>query len=83
MAPEHQLSHLFPVGCFLSSSEQLNDSYVVSELDDGGVTLGEDAVMGEEGILEWTEHTPLGSPSAHWLGDWCLIPNSDGLYEEV
>ena len=44
------------------------DSSYIRELDDGGVSLGGDAVVGEEGIQQWTEHTALGSPCAQCPG---------------
>lgn len=49
----------------LPSRDRLVDSCVVGKLDDGGVTLGGDAVVGEEGAQKWAEHTPVGAPSAH------------------
>ena len=62
LAPLPQGPHLLPLGCLVIVGNQAYCCCVVSKLDDcvGGVR--DYAVMGEQGVQEWTEHAPLWGP---------------------
>ena len=63
LAPHCQVSDLLPLDCLIVVSDQAYHCGVVSKLNDGvGVVFGH-AVIGEQGVQEETEHTPLMGPS--------------------
>lgn len=64
--------------CFLTPGNHSNDSGVISKLNDWGVALGGDAVIGEDSTaVNWAQS--LVEVPKHILYAWCPGTNSDCL----
>ena len=60
LAPHCYVSDL-PVGCLIAVGDQADHRCVASKIDDVVVVRGH-TVLGEQGVQEWTKHTPLRAP---------------------
>lgn len=58
-APGGQLLYLLPVGCLIVVADDANHHCVVRKRDDGVGSMYRSAVMGEQGVEEWAQHTAL------------------------
>ena len=76
LAPHCQFSDLIPIVRLTVVCDQAYHCCVVSKLNDGvGVVFGH-AVVGEQGVQEWTKYTPLRGPSVKDQRDRCVVAYS-------
>ena len=71
LAPHCQVSDLLPVGYLIIVGDQAYHRCVISKLDDGVGVVHSQSVVGEQGVLEGTKHTPLRGPR-------CCLPSPSG-----
>ncbi|KAF0039232.1 hypothetical protein F2P81_007467 [Scophthalmus maximus] len=57
--PSGQMLYLLPVGCLVVVADEANHRRIVRKLDDGVGSMYRSAVVGEEGVEEWAQHTAL------------------------
>ena len=62
LAPHFQVTDFLPLGCLIITGDQAYHRNVIRKLDDGVGVMRGHAVVGEQGVQEWTKHTPLWGP---------------------
>lgn len=58
-APGGQVLYLLPVGCLIIVADEADHRVVVHKWDDGVGSMYRSAVLGEEGVAGWAQHTAL------------------------
>uniref|UniRef100_A0A4W5RW29 Coiled-coil serine-rich protein 1 n=1 Tax=Hucho hucho TaxID=62062 RepID=A0A4W5RW29_9TELE len=73
LAPQGQVSDLFPIVCLVVVGDQAYHCCVIGKLNDGvGVVPGR-AVMSEQGVQEGTEQAPLRGPWVENQHGGCVV----------
>ena len=65
--------HLLPVGRLIVVPDEADHGGVVCKLDDGVGAMYRSAVMGEEGVEEWTQHAALWYASVDGEGGGAVV----------
>lgn len=86
LAPLRQRTNLLPVDCLVVVGNQAYHCHVISKLYDRVGVMRGHAVMGEQGVQEGAEHTPLGDPCVedHHGGGVVAYPHHQGsAHQEI
>ena len=73
LAPHYQVSDLLPIGCLIIVSDQAYYRCVVGKLDDGVGVVSGHTVVGNKGVQEGTNYTPLRGSSVEDQHGRCVV----------